>query len=624
MRSFTWMSFRAADGTEIRYRYWPAIASSETPNAVMLLHRGHEHSGRMQHVVDELALPDVDFFAWDARGHGRSPGKRGHAPNVATLVRDLDDFSRHIAQRHGIAVREQAVIAQSVGSVISSCWAHDYAPQLRGMVLAAPAFTVKLYLPFARNFLALALRFRRDITVHSYVKARHLTQDAARAQEYTTDRLITRDISARLLLDLHQASQRVVDDAAAIHVPTQMLVSGKDMVVRRKPQLEFFHRLSSARKELVYCPGLLHDILGERDRAHPIAKTRTFLRTVFAEAHPPQLPAVERCTAHTQAEYDALRKPLPFWSPRRWGFALLRACLRIGASLSRGMRVGYETGFDSGSSLDYVYRNCPEGLGFFGRWLDRNYLDAPGWRGIRVRKQNVEALLQSAIGLRKREGQPVTILDIAAGHGRYVLDAMEPCRDLVDRVLLRDYCPRNVAVGDKRITERGMQDIATFQRADAFQRDNFLLLRGQYGIAVVSGLYELFPDNTIVQESLAGVADAVPLGGYLVYTGQPWHPQLETIARTLHSHRDAAPWVMRRRTQAELDRLVADAGFEKIDQRIDADGIFTVSLARRIAHNAQSSGWIPHSMRLPEPTATASDTDAEVATSLEREVQVTS
>ena len=36
---------------------------------------------------------------------------------------------------------------------------------------------------------------------------------------------------------------------------------------------------------------------------------------------------------------------------------------------------------------------------------------------------------------------------------------------------------------------------------------------------------------------------------------------------------------MRRRTQAEIDQLVAAAGFRKIEQRIDEWGIFTVSLA---------------------------------------------
>jgi hypothetical protein len=103
-------------------------------------------------------------------------------------------------------------------------------------------------------------------------------------------------------------------------------------------------------------------------------------------------------------------------------------------------------------------------------------------------------------------------------------------------------------------------------------------------IGIVSGLYELFPNNSQVSESLKGMFDAIAPGGFLIYTGQPWHPQLEMIARALTSHREGQAWVMRRRSQAEMDQLVNDAGFEKLDQRIDPWGIFTVSLARRKLH----------------------------------------
>ena len=99
---------------------------------------------------------------------------------------------------------------------------------------------------------------------------------------------------------------------------------------------------------------------------------------------------------------------------------------------------------------------------------------------------------------------------------------------------------------------------------------------------MVSGLYELFPDNTMVSGSLAGMADAIEPGGYIVYTGQPWHPQLEMIARALTSHRQGDAWVMRRRSQAEMDQLVENAGFRKVAQRIDEFGIFTVSLAVKL------------------------------------------
>src|SRR3546814_3136440 len=69
--------------------------------------------------------------------------------------------------------------------------------------------------------------------------------------------------------------------------------------------------------------------------------------------------------------------------------------------------------------------------------------------------------------------------------------------------------------------------------------------------------------------------------GFLVYTGQPWHPQLELIARALTSHRAGQAWVMRRRTQAEMDQLVEAAGFRKITLRVDEWSIFSVSLAQR-------------------------------------------
>ncbi len=89
-----------------------------------------------------------------------------------------------------------------------------------------------------------------------------------------------------------------------------------------------------------------------------------------------------------------------------------------------------------------------------------------------------------------------------------------------------------------------------------------------------------FPRTTLVAESLAGLADAIEPGGHLIYTNQPWHPQVEFIARVLRN-REGQPWIMRRRTTAEMDELVQRAGFEKIEMEIDQWGMFSVSVARR-------------------------------------------
>lgn len=582
MRTVEEKAFLTHDGVELFYRYWPA-ASGTPRGAVVMFHRGHEHSGRMAHLVDELDLPDFAVFAWDARGHGRSPGERGFSPSIGASVRDVQTFVDHIAATYGIAVEDIAVLAQSVGAVLVATWAHDYAPKIRCMVLASPAFKVKLYVPFARLGLKLQHAFRGHFIVNSYVKPQFLTHDPERIASYKADPLITRPIAVGILLGLYEAAERVVADARAITVPTQLLISGSDFVVHHGPQHRFYERLGTPIKERHVLPGFFHDTFGELGRAVAVSKARTFILDRFAE--PVQRPAL--LDAHragfTRDEADELASPLPLFSPRGLYWAFTRLGLKIGGWLSEGIKLGHKTGFDSGSTLDYIYRNTPAGKGPIGRAMDKNYLESIGWRGIRQRKLNVEELVRSAMARLRGRGEPVRVMDIAAGHGRYVLDALQGAQHKPDSILLRDYSELNVEGGNRLIAEKGLGDVARFMKADAFDSKDLSTVEPRPTVGIVSGLYELFPDNAMVRRSLDGLAAAIPPGGYLVYTGQPWHPQLELIARALTSHRAGAAWIMRRRTQAEMDQLVEAAGFRKVDQRIDEWGIFTVSLAERVS-----------------------------------------
>ena len=583
MRQQQERQFSSFDEQALYYRHWPALTGTTPPRAIVLLHRGHEHSGRVTHLVDELDLADTAFFAWDARGNGRSPGERGDAPGFDALVRDLDSFIAHIGSEHGIAVEDIVVIAQSVGAVVAATWVHDYAPRLRALVLASPAFKVKLYVPFARPGLALMHKLRGNFFVNSYVKPQWLTHDAQRVESYRSDPLITRPISVRVLLGLYAAADRVVADAQAISVPVQLLVSGADFVVQRGPQDRFYERLSSPVKERVHLPGFFHDTLGERDRAPAVARIRQFVQARFAQP----LWQLSRRDAHRHGPtFDEAE--ILSWPPQRNSLADLRwrgvrAGLRLGGKLSEGIALGLETGFDSGSTLDYIYRNQARGKGPLGRLVDRNYLDAIGWRGIRIRGQHLQQLLREAAGRLRAQGLPVRVLDVAAGHGRYVLEALGSGQQRAEQIVLRDFSALNVSQGQALIAALGAGDIARFEQGDAFDPVQLATLDPAPTLAVVSGLYELFADNDAVLRSLKGIAAAVPPGGYLAYTGQPWHPQLEFIARALTSHRDGAAWVMRRRTQQEMDELVRLAGFEKVTQRIDGFGIFSVCLARRCA-----------------------------------------
>ena len=200
---------------------------------------------------------------------------------------------------------------------------------------------------------------------------------------------------------------------------------------------------------------------------------------------------------------------------------------------------------------------------------------------MRVRRRLLERAVQQAIEQTHEKKRSVHLVDVAAGAGRYLLETLKRCESLRVTAELRDFEPKNLEEGKAIARSLGLENVR-FVQGDAFEPATPVGPVPPADIAVVSGLYELFPDNTLIRRSLARLAREVPEGGSLIYTNQPWHPQLELIARGL-SDWDGRPWAMRRRTQAEMDDLVREAGFEKTHMEIDQWGMFTVSLARRVS-----------------------------------------
>lgn len=570
-------SFRTSDGAELFYRHWAASTSSD--RAVLLFHRGHEHSGRLCELANALEPADAHIFAWDARGHGRSPGERGYAESFSRLVLDVDEFAQHIHHEHGINREHTIVLGHSVAAVTIATWVHDYAPPIRAMVLATPAFHVKLYVPLAIPGLRTCQALRGKSFIKSYVRSKLLTHDSEQAAAYDADPLISKSIAINILIDLHDTSKRIVEDAAAITIPTLVLTAGADWVVNNRATERFFHRLGSRDKQLHAYPGFGHAIFHEVERDLPITAVRRFIESQFSNRpEPANLLDADR-HGYTRAEYDRLISPLPAWSPRRLSFSLQRAFLKTVPRLSDGIRLGWRAGFDSGRSLDHVYQNRAAGTTPLGRMIDRIYLSAIGWRGIRVRKENLQRMLGETIKQARAPGRPVHIVDIASGPGRYVLEVISRFPPGTVSALLRDHNTEARDAGRQMAQHMGLQSV-TFEDGDAFDCDALRQLSPGPDIAIVSGFFELFPENEKVLRSLRGLVGSMREGGYLIYTNQPWHPQIEMIARVL-VNREGRRWIMRRRTTAEMDQLVGAAGFHKTAMAIDRYGIFTVNLARK-------------------------------------------
>lgn len=560
--------FRAHDGQLLFYRHWPATGS-HCRGAIVLLYSGQEHSGRVARWVEEINLPAFAFFSWDTRGSGRWPDAHGRSPCIAAMVRDLQALAEHIRDAHGIAIEDMALVGQRAGAVLAAAWVHDYAPPVRCLAVATPAFDSKLDVLCALPVLRGVQKLRDLNHIHSDVLPKFLT-----------------------LLDRHDTAQRIVTDAAAIIAPALMLRSGTGAAMGPSPQDRFYERLSSARKERIVLPGLDHDALGWCNQAQALESLRAFVLREF-DAPQPRVslvdadrhgPPYDEYVRLTQAPANPLARV--FW-------ASIRAGLKLAGVFSNGIALGLKLGFDAGPTFDYVYRNQAHGRLGIGWLIDLVFLNSPAWYAVRQRKAHVEELIGVAMGRLHAAGMAARIVDLAAGPGRCVLDAVAALAPgsggssnrsahAPESIVLRDYSPPNVEAGRALIAQRGLDAVARFELGDAFDEAGLAALAPRPTLAVAAGLYELFSENALIERSLRGLAQAMPAGGYLVYTGHLWNPMHTFMARALGNHRGGSHWILRRRWQAELDELVVRAGFRKVTQRIDNKGMLSVSLVQRI------------------------------------------
>lgn len=597
--------YNAYDGTAIYYRYWLTTPLENIKQAgqqhtqqrqVILLHRGHEHSGRLAELGEQFAMAGYQVFAWDARGNGRSGGIKDHAESVTKLERDLDGFVQLVIGQTGIAIEDTLIVASSIGAVLAAAWVHDYAPNIRGMILGTPALSIRLYMPFAIPSLKVARALGLMSRVSSYVKAQVLTHDKDAQQVYNADPLISNSISTDLLIDTHATGQRLLDDAGAITVPTFVLCAGKDYVVDKQAERDFYEAINTTDKRWQLYPDSYHAIFHETNKADVFADCINFAEQVFSK----DVKAPDLSTAHiNSASKDKVdRLAIKPFNP---SFAITRFAMQKFGHVSDAIATGLEHGFDSGHSLDHVYYNQPSGQNKFGQAVDKFYLSNIGWQGIRIRREHILELAREALADIEDKNQSSSkpyqpkLLDIASGHGFYAFDLLTEFTKL--HAELRDYEMHNIQALQAKAEQLEIADRMTTCQKDAFDPASYsheqkgsdntkgLDAKGlddkKFDIAIASGVFELFSNNTLPATALAGICESLKSGGYLLYTNQPWHPGQEFISKTLNNHRGSS-WVMRCRSQAEMDQLVENAGFKKVAMRIDRFGIFTVSLAIKV------------------------------------------
>ncbi|WP_338972339.1 bifunctional alpha/beta hydrolase/class I SAM-dependent methyltransferase [Fusobacterium vincentii] len=558
--------FNTFDGNKIFYRVWNFEKNKKT---LIIIHRGHEHSERLSELTQDEKFLKYNIFAYDLRGHGYTEAKT--SPNSMDYVRDLNSFVKHIKSEYQIKEEDIFIIANSIGGMILSAYVHDFAPNIAGIALLAPAFEIKLYIPFAKQLITLLTKINKNAKVMSYVKAKVLTHDVEEQNKYNSDKLINKEINARLLIDLANMGKRLVEDSMAIELPTIVFSAKKDYVVKNSAQKKFFLNLSSKKREFIELENFYHGIIFEKERQKVYKMLDDFIQDVFKNQNT-TLDISSREFSRKEYERIGLEEyPLS----EKIFYSIQKFSMKTFGFLSKGMSLGLKYGFDSGISLDYIYKNQANGKLLIGKFIDRFYLNQIGWAGVRERKKNLLSLIEERINNLGEEN--VKILDVAGGTGNYLFDIKEKYPKV--QILINEFKKSNIEVGEEVIKKNNWENIS-FVNYDCFDKETYKKINYSPNMVIISGVFELFEDNNMLENTISGVSEILEKNGAVIYTGQPWHPQLKQIALVLNSHKgNDKSWLMRRRSQKELNSLFEKYNLNKEKMLIDNNGIFTVSLS---------------------------------------------
>ena len=174
--------------------------------AVLLVHGLGEHMGRYTHVAQFLQAAGYAVFGYDHHGHGLSSGVKGSLPENNQLVDDLHFVIAHVRSQ---VTGPLVLMGHSMGGLIAA---------------------------------------------------------EAAVRDYQNDHLVHRKISARLASWILRTGEKIVQQADSWKVPTLLLYSGTDKLVRAKSSDLFAECAPSHLVEAHCFKDMYHEILNDPEK----------------------------------------------------------------------------------------------------------------------------------------------------------------------------------------------------------------------------------------------------------------------------------------------------------------------------------------------------------------------
>ncbi len=250
------------DSEQIYWQCWHDPAC-EARGTVGLMHGYGEHSARYGHVAVALVRSGYNVMAIDARGHGRSTGRRGFVRRFSRYADDLSMLKRRALDRWPDA--PLFMLGHSNGGLTTLRYALRKPEGVQGFIVTSPLCRVAVEVSPVKSALGrLTSRMVPTLSLPSDLDANDLSHLEGVVDAYRKDPLVFDIANARWFTEMENAFDDLEARADSLDQPFFFLVAGDDRIVDPGPTESLFHRLASLDRELEVFPDLYHEILNER------------------------------------------------------------------------------------------------------------------------------------------------------------------------------------------------------------------------------------------------------------------------------------------------------------------------------------------------------------------------
>jgi alpha-beta hydrolase superfamily lysophospholipase len=251
--------FQGFGGAHLYYQRW---FPDEQPMGILaLVHGLGGHSKLFNNGVRCLIPQGYGIYAFDLRGHGRSPGQRGHIQHWSELREDVRAFLEFIQAQES---SERCFLwGHSFGGTIALDYALHYPEPLQGLILSAPALG-QVGVPSWKIILGQALsevwpRFNLKVGLDRFASSR----DAVALASIAADPLRHEYGTARLAAEFFRTVRWIEHNSDRLQVPLLLLQGSADRITPPQSSRAFFERVQLQDKTYRGYPDSYHDLYAD-------------------------------------------------------------------------------------------------------------------------------------------------------------------------------------------------------------------------------------------------------------------------------------------------------------------------------------------------------------------------